>query len=325
MLRSTEGDPASLSATANGAASAKMSTAGSAPLFCVNTETSKVRPTAGAWRQGELTAGAPRRCTNSSPSARTTIRTANPARYRTKTIGRDQPITGSTRCAGHIRKRCMRWKSPPVLRRGGAMVSPQNGRGATIFAKICASVAPGRTCSAARRRRALALQLAGGARRWPLSAAFEPIGHLWHVTEVDPRRPRPGQDARDIEVSDREMLAEEIGRVRDCRVEHHQRPAELVLVLIGQFRVALVLGQQGAVEQRGEQRPLDLGHAPEAPLPSERLILETDRVKAAARVFLGEIKVDRHRFAQHEPVIVDRRDVAVGVDLEKIGCALAAL
>src|SRR5205823_14970048 len=112
----------------------------------------------------------------------------------------------------HIRKRCMRWKSPPVLRRGGAMVSPQNGRGATIFAKICASVAPGRTCSAARRRRALALQLAGGARRWPLSAAFEPIGHLWHVTEVDPRRPRPGQDARDIEVSDREMLAEELGR-----------------------------------------------------------------------------------------------------------------
>src|SRR5437660_334756 len=184
--------------------------------------------TTGSWRKGELTAGAPRRCTNSSPSASTTIRTANPARYRTKTIGRDQPITGSTRCAGHIRKRCMRSTSPPVLWRGDAMVSPQNGRGATIFAKICASAAPGRTCSAARRRRALALQLAGGARRSPLSAAFEPIGHLWHVTEVDPRRPRPGQDARDIEVSDREMLAEEIGRVRDCRVEHHQRPAELV-------------------------------------------------------------------------------------------------
>src|SRR5947207_492782 len=165
-----------------------------------------VGATTGSWRQGELTAGAPRRCTNSSPSARTTIRTANPARYRTKTIGRDQPITGSTRCAGHIRKRCMRSKSPPVLWRGGAMVSPQNGRGATIFAKICASAAPGRTCSAAPRRRALALQLAG-----------------------------------------------------------------------------------------------------------------------AARVFLGEIKVDRHRFAQHEPVIVDRRDVAVWVDLEKIGCATAAL
>src|SRR5947207_13038977 len=46
-----------------------------------------VGATTGAWRQGELTAGAPRRCTNSSPSARTTIRTANPARYRTKTIG----------------------------------------------------------------------------------------------------------------------------------------------------------------------------------------------------------------------------------------------
>src|SRR5437763_1839915 len=47
-----------------------------------------VGATTGSWRKGELTAGAPRRCTNSSPSARTTIRTANPARYRTKTIGR---------------------------------------------------------------------------------------------------------------------------------------------------------------------------------------------------------------------------------------------
>ena len=47
MLRSTAGEPASAKATVNGAASVKISTAGSAPLFWLVTDTSNARPMTG--------------------------------------------------------------------------------------------------------------------------------------------------------------------------------------------------------------------------------------------------------------------------------------
>src|SRR3954468_14475517 len=99
-----------------------------------------------------------------------------------------------------------------------------------------------------------ALQIAGGARGGAFGAALHPVRRLRHVRDIDPRRPRPGQDARDVQIGDGEMLAEQIGLVRDRLVEHHQRPAEFALALVGQRRIALVLGQQRAVEHRGQHR-----------------------------------------------------------------------
>src|SRR5437867_2484238 len=72
-----------------------------------------------------------------------------------------------------------------------------------------------------------ALQVARGARRRPFGAALEPVGHFRDVRQVDARRPRPREDAGDVEVRDREMLAEQVGLVCHRGVEHHQRAAEL--------------------------------------------------------------------------------------------------
>jgi len=38
-------------------------------------------------------------------------------------------------------------------------------------------------------------------------------------------------------------------------------------------------------------------------------------------MLLGEVEVDRQRFAQNEPVVVDGRDVPVRVHLEEFGRA----
>src|SRR4051794_21020849 len=63
--------------------------------------------------------------------------------------------------------------------------------------------------------RVSALQIAGGARRRALGAALHPLRRLRHVRDIDPRRSRPGQNARDVQIRDGEMLAEQVGLVRD--------------------------------------------------------------------------------------------------------------
>src|ERR1051325_556059 len=121
------------------------------------------------------------------------------------------------------------------------------------------------------------------------------------------------------------MFAEQVGLVRGGAVEHLERSRKVALALVGQCGVALVLGQQCAVEHRGQYRPLDFGHSPEAPLPSTRLVFEPLGVEGVGAVFLREIEVDRHRLPQDDPVVVDGRDVPVRVDLEVVGGAGLAL
>ena len=103
-----------------------------------------------------------------------------------------------------------------------------------------------------------------------------------------------------------------------------QRLRQLLLGGVCRRRIALFLRKNGAVEQCRQHRPLDLGHPPEAPLPGPRLVLETGRIECACAVFLREIEVDRHQLPQHEPVIVDDRNMPVGIEREMRWCARLA-
>ena len=57
----------------------------------------------------------------------------------------------------------------------------------------------------------LPLELAGGAGRRPLGANPEPLGDLRHGRKVDLRRPRPGENAGDVEIGNRELVAKQVG------------------------------------------------------------------------------------------------------------------
>src|SRR5205085_2264692 len=84
-----------------------------------------------------------------------------------------------------------------------------------------------------------------------------------------------------VGIGDGEIVAEQVGAAAECALKHAQRLRQL---LLGGFRrrsIALVLGKNGAVEQRRQHRPLDLRHPPEAPLPRPRLVLEPGRVELA--------------------------------------------
>jgi hypothetical protein len=128
---------------------------------------------------------------------------------------------------------------------------------------------------------------------------------------------------RHVEVGDGEALAEEIGPAGERAVEHAERRLQH-LERLGELLAVAVLGRQA----HGVQRPdvdaaVDLLHRPQAPFPALRLALECGRIERAGGVLLGEIERDRQRLPQHEAVVVDRRQAAVGIEREIIGAARA--
>src|SRR5262249_38141059 len=74
----------------------------------------------------------------------------------------------------------------------------------------------------------LALQLPRGAGGRALGAGLEPFRD-----HVDLRGPRPGKDARDIEVCDGEAVAEQVGAAIACVIEHPQRLSQLFFGGVG--------------------------------------------------------------------------------------------
>ena len=58
--------------------------------------------------------------------------------------------------------------------------------------------------------------------------------------------------------------------------------------------VALLLGEDAAMHQHGEQRRLDLGHRPEAPLKRAALVGHRRRPQLAGAVLARQIEVDGH-------------------------------
>src|SRR5438105_1321126 len=162
-------------------------------------------------------------------------------------------------------------------------------------------------------RGSFALELAGGAGGRALGAILQPFGDFREWRHVDPGRAGPGEDAGDVEIGDGEIGAEQVGGAAEHTVEHAERLRERFLGGVRCGEIAVALGIDRTVHHRGQHRALDLGHAPEAPLPGPRLILDPARIEPARAVFLGEIEVDRHRLPQDEAVIVDDRNMPVGI------------
>src|SRR4051812_45218729 len=98
-------------------------------------------------------------------------------------------------------------------------------------------------------------------------------------------------------------------------VEHLERRLRLLYRLLARFGVALRLREEERMEEGGEERLLQFGDRPEAPLQRLRLALERPRPETLV-MLLGEVAVDRHRFPQLHAVVVDRRNLAIGIDRE---------
>ena len=90
--------------------------------------------------------------------------------------------------------------------------------------------------------------------------------------------------------------------------------------VLGLLRVALRLGEEGAMEHRREERLLELGHRPETPLEGASLVLDRLRPEPLA-VLAGQVEVDRHRLPDDEVAVPQDRDVAVRIEAEEIGRA----
>jgi hypothetical protein len=161
-----------------------------------------------------------------------------------------------------------------------------------------------------------------GARRLvgrPRQATVEPGTGIWEGAEVELDRLGPAADRRQVQVGHSELRAEEILAVLQGAVQYVKRLGQRLLRLDDGLGLALVGRRHEHVDQDGEEGPLDLGHAPEAPLMADRLVLETGREESFLAVLGGEIEVDRHRFEELEVAVDQGRHLAVGIDLQVVG------
>src|SRR5216684_1324224 len=70
---------------------------------------------------------------------------------------------------------------------------------------------------------------------------------------------------------------------------------------------------------------LDLGHRPETPLKSARASVDGRRPEPILTVLFREVEIDRHRFPQNRSVVVEHRDVSVGIHLHMFGRTRSAV
>ena len=133
------------------------------------------------------------------------------------------------------------------------------------------------------------------------------------------REQGPREHRGHVQVGDRELVAEQILLAGERAVEHAQRGPELVLGEPRGGLVALVRRQEQAVHQHHEERRLDLGHAPEAPLHRARLVFQRRGVETRLVVLLREIQVDRHGLEQRDVAVDQRRHAAVRIDRVVLG------
>ena len=140
-------------------------------------------------------------------------------------------------------------------------------------------------------------------------APVQPRVHVRPLAEIE--RQRTHHRRRHVQIRDAELAAGEPLRLAQRDLQHVERRHDLVPRSLGGGGIALRLRQHEGVVGVGGQLPVEPVRLPEAPLPGARLVLRVGRVELA--VLLREIQVDRHRFRQHEPVIVDGRHPGVGV------------
>src|SRR5437868_5541902 len=137
--------------------------------------------------------------------------------------------------------------------------SPPPFRSVPPLAPAIPKVACAGSISERRYRRSsssLPLHLPGGACGRPLGAVLEPLGDFRKWTHVDLRGPRPRKDAGDVEVGDRETIAEQVGAADEGTIEDPKRLSQLLFGAVRCRGIALVLGKDRPVEQRRQYRPL---------------------------------------------------------------------
>src|SRR5262249_62160821 len=83
----------------------------------------------------------------------------------------------------------------------------------------------------------------------------------------------PRDHRRDVEIRDGERGPEEVVAAGERAVEDAERLAEARRRVVGLLRVALLLGEERAMQERGQERLLELGHRPDAPLVGTPLVL----------------------------------------------------
>src|SRR5207249_12039754 len=76
-------------------------------------------------------------------------------------------------------------------------------------------------------------------------------------------------------------------------------PPLLPYTTLFRSRVALILGEDQAMEERGEHRLLELGHRPQAPLEGTPLVLDPLRPEALV-VLPRQVEIDRQGLPEDE-------------------------
>ncbi len=151
-------------------------------------------------------------------------------------------------------------------------------------------------------------------------AAGKPRLHVRIGREQFRRRDGVADDLGDVDIRDREAVADQIAGVGEMGIEHGDGRPQGLDGRCRDLRVAL-LGRVGRHVIDDLQRVrLDLGCGPQRPVGGEPFLLHVGGRERAA-VLAGEVEVDGQRLVQTEAVVIDGRDVAVGVDLQERGRA----
>ena len=117
---------------------------------------------------------------------------------------------------------------------------------------------------------------------------------------------------RQIQVRDRERVAEQVGTIREVRIQHLERAFEALLRPGDHLRVLLLIRGEEHLHDDLHLQRLDLTDPPHAPLVRARPILRRVRVQPVA-IALRQIQIDRHRLEKHEVPIDQRRHPPVRI------------
>src|SRR5260370_13384689 len=134
--------------------------------------------------------------------------------------------------------------------------------------------------------------------RGTVQTALQPRLHIGRPAQVHLGCAR--HHAREIEVCDRELIADEVWLPFQVIVQYLQGSGKLLQRLRGLLGIAFLRRQHERMRLPEPEGSLDGGGGPERPLPCLRLVLERLRVEAFLAMLLGEIEIDRQRLPELE-------------------------
>ena len=151
-------------------------------------------------------------------------------------------------------------------------------------------------------------------------AGGEPGFHAWCGLEQLRRRQGVAEDLGHIDVGDREAPPDDEAGLGEGLVQHGEGCAQGLDRSRGNLGVAVLGLVADAMIEHLDGVRLDLGGRPQRPHAHQSVLGQVGGRQRAA-MLLGEIEVDRQRLVEHQPVVVDRGDVAVGIHLQELGLA----